>query len=104
VSFQCVILVSLTLWQSGQKSAQALSELIDVDVRTIRRWSAYYREEFPRSSIWQKLRGRVPSEVRDDGLPGSLMKAFVDQSGEVMKGVVACICFLAGIAGLEHAK
>lgn len=78
VSFQCVILVSLTLWQSGQKSAQTLSDLIDVDVRTIRRWAAYFREEFPRSFIWQKLRGHVPAEVRDDRLPGSLMMAFID--------------------------
>jgi hypothetical protein len=99
-SYRCAILVGLTVWQSGQKSAQALSELLGVDVRTIFRWAKYFREVYPRSSIWQRLRGRVPTEVQDDCLPGSLVQTFVAHARDGVNGVIACIRFLIGVP--EH--
>lgn len=103
VTYQCAILVILTVWQNGQNSAEALSNLLGVNVRTIFRWVKHFREEFPRSSIWQKLRGMVPASVRDNQLPGSLVRAFINHAGDAVKGVIACIRLLIGMPELEHA-
>lgn len=104
VAYQCAILAILTVWQNGQKSAQALSDLLGVDVRTIWRWAKYFREEYPRSSMWQKIKGRVPPKIHGNRMPGSLVGAFINRAGDAMRGIVACICFMIGKPGLGTAK
>lgn len=102
-TYQCAILVGLTLWQSGQKSAQALSEMLDVDVRTIFRWAAYFRDVFLKSPLWQTIRGRVPAEIHMGRFPGLLLTFFVRRARDALNGVMECIRFLLGMPDRGHA-
>lgn len=59
------------------------------------RWFAYFREVFPSSATWQKMRGRVGVCVNDNDLPGGLVWHFVKHSESVEAGLIACHRFLA---------
>lgn len=71
-----------------------LSEILGIDVRTLRRWVVQFRDEFPTSDVWQRLRGFVSPEVRDHQLPGSLVVHFIDQARNIVAGIVSCIQFM----------
>jgi hypothetical protein len=97
VYWGCVVLVTTTLLQGRVTgySAGRLMRQFGMSRKTLKRWMKHFREIFPLSAVWKKLRGRVSSEVRDRHLPEDLLEAFrkIDP-GE--GGVVACLRFLAG--------
>lgn len=93
-AFRCAILIFLTLRHNREKPAIELSEILGVHVRTLRRWVAYFRDEFPSGDVWQRLRGFVSPKVRDDQLPGSLVVHFIDQARDIVTGIVRCIRFM----------
>jgi hypothetical protein len=97
VYWGCVILVAMTLRQGRPDgvSANKLKKLFGVTRLTIKRWIAYFREVFPFSARWQRLRGRVSSSVRDSELPGALVRFFLLNSESAEKGLIACLCSLA---------
>jgi len=97
VYWGCVILVAMTLRQNRPDgvSANKLKRLFGVTGKTLKRWTAYFRDEFPSSAQWQRLRGRVSSSVRDSELPGALVNFFLFNSESEEKGFVACLNFLA---------
>lgn len=97
VYFGAVVLVVMALMQNrpGGASAAELKTMFGISEKTLIRWTIYFQEEFPLSTAWQKLRGRVHSSVSNSGLPGNLLAYFIhsrDSSGE---GLVACLRFLA---------
>jgi hypothetical protein len=93
VYWGCVILVAMTLRQGRPDgmSANKLRELFGVTRLTIKRWVAYFRDVFPFSARWQRLRGRVSSSVRDSDLPGALVRFFLLNSESPDKGLIACL-------------
>lgn len=97
VYWGCVILVVMTLKQQRPDgvSIGRLTRLFQVSRNTIKRWMAYYRDVFPSSAVWQRLRGRVSSTVRDSELPGGLVRHFLDHFGSGEEALVACLRFLA---------
>jgi hypothetical protein len=97
VYWGCVILVAMTLRQNRPEgmSANKLIRLLGVSRKTLIRWAIYFREVFPFSAKWQRLRGRVSSSVRDSELPGALLRFFLLQSESPDKGLIACLHFLA---------
>lgn len=97
VYWGCVILVIMTLRQNRPNgtSTGRLTRLFGVSRNTIKRWMAYYRDIFPSSAGWQRLRGRISSLVRDNELPGGLLRYFLDHSESPEKGLVSCLRFLA---------
>jgi hypothetical protein len=97
VYWGCVILVAMTLRQgrADGMSANKLKKLFGVTRLTIKRWVAYFRDVFPFSAGWQRLRGRVSSSVRDNDLPGALVRFFVLNTESPDKGLTACLHFLA---------
>jgi len=97
VYWSCVILVAMTLRQNrlDGMSANKLSRLLGVTRKTLIRWASYFREIFPSSAKWQRLRGRVSPSVRDSELPGSLVEFFLLNSESPEKGLIACLRFLA---------
>ena len=62
--------------------------------KTLVRWFAYFREEFPRSAKWQRLRGRVIPSVENRRLPGSLLECFLDEAESAEGALVGCLRFL----------
>jgi hypothetical protein len=91
-----LILVSAAVKQTSRRAALDLSELVGIDVRTLQRWCAYFREEWPRSGWWQTLRGRLSAAVANQELPAGLLAHFIQVRGNAQKGLAACLVFLAG--------
>jgi hypothetical protein len=63
--------------------------------KTLLRWTAYFEDVFPSSTQWQRLRGRISSEVGNSELPGALLAYFLQHSKSPEKGLIECLHFLA---------
>jgi hypothetical protein len=97
VYWGCVILVVMALRQKRPQGASArkLQTIFEISRSTLVRWFAYFKEEFPRSAKWQRLRGQVISRVENDWLPASLLECFLHEAETVEGGLVGCLAFLA---------
>lgn len=97
VYWGCVILVVLALRQQRPEGASAgkLQRMLGIPRKTIMRWFVYFRDEFPMSDKWQRLRGRVVPTVEDSRLPGSLLECFLETAGSEEGALVGCLGFLA---------
>lgn len=92
-----IILVVMALRQNRPRgmSLGKLSKRFNVPSKTISRWIRYFREEFAQSTQWQKLRGRVSSEVKNNELPGALLHHFLRFKDCVQDAIIDCLTFLA---------
>ena len=72
-----------------------MKELLDVSKETLERWMRFYREVFPTSELWQRVRGLVGGEVRDQELPSGLLASFLSRFEEPERAVAGCLSFLA---------
>lgn len=92
-----VILVVMTLKQNRPHGASArrLQELFEVTPQTLKRWMAYFRDEFPVSTQWQRLRGRLASTVSNHDLPSALVHYFLKNFQTPQQALIACLQFLA---------
>ncbi len=100
VYWQAVILVVMTLRQSRVNGigANKLMRMFSIPRKTIVRWSNYFRDEFPVSKVWQRLRGRVNMTVGNRDLPGDLVEHFLSHCSSAADGLVGCLRFLtAGV-------
>ncbi|MFQ5917057.1 MAG: hypothetical protein ACE5I0_04515 [Candidatus Binatia bacterium] len=100
VYWGAVILVVMTLRQNRPEGAGTkwLIGMFGISRKTLIRWITYYREVFPQSAQWKKLRGRVGVYVGNDRLPGDLVDYFVDHCDCAEEGLIRCLYFLAGAA------
>jgi hypothetical protein len=89
-----IILVVMALKQRATSTIELMGKF-NIQRKTLYRWIKYFREEFTRSSIWQRLRGRVSSLVSNRGLPGTLLDYFIRHHASSRQGLIACLCFLA---------
>ncbi len=101
VYWACVILIVMVLRQNrpNGKSASELQRMFGISYQTIVRWIQYFRDEFPQSNWWQRLRGRVDSTISNSGLPGNLLNCFIKSNNSHEKGLVECLRFLASGQG-----
>lgn len=92
-----VILVVMTLRQKRPKGASTikLMRMFGISRKTLFRWIAYFRDNFPVSAQWQRLRGRVNPSVRDSELPGGLLEYFIRHVDSAEEGLAQCLHFLA---------
>ena len=96
VYWGCVLLILTALRQNRVTgfSSQRLRKRFGVAGKTLKRWKGYFREAFPKSAVWQRLRGRLSVEVSNGHLPGDLLDCFLeDQPTE--ERLAACLLFLA---------
>ncbi|MGA2401682.1 MAG: hypothetical protein ABSG91_08230 [Syntrophobacteraceae bacterium] len=91
------MLVVLTLRQRRPDgiSTARLSRMFSIPRKTLMRWFDYFREEFPNSAEWQRIRGRLSTRVIDSELPGNLLNYFLEQSTDALSGLVGCLRLLA---------
>lgn len=78
-----VVLVSAMRQGPSPRRVRELSQLFDIDRRTIARWQIFWREHVPQTPFWKVARGRLQSMDESILLPSSLMKVFLlsDDSG-----------------------
>lgn len=97
VYWRCIVLIVTALRQRRPNgiSAGKLARMFSIPRKTLMRWFDYFREHFPGSAAWQKIRGRLGARVIDAELPGSLLSHFIEQSADALSGLVGCLRFLA---------
>lgn len=93
VYWGCVILVVLSLRRGGAEgwSTGQLMRRFGVSRQTIKRWAKYFAEEFPKSGVWKRVRGRVIGSVSSQELPGALLKWCCVNQGSESAAVVNCL-------------
>jgi hypothetical protein len=109
MSFACIILVLVTLRQQRPEgsSAAKLCRQFGISRSTLQRWMLYFREQFPASPWWQRLRGQVRADIATGRLPAALLVVFIEtHAGDEQAGLEACLRFLASgwSPGAEHAR
>ena len=97
VYWQAVIIVAISFLQGtpSHKSIAQLQRLFDVDRKTVMRWRAYFRDTFPQSPQWQRIRGLYPSSVSNKSLPSDLLNHFISQSKNIRDALIDCLRILA---------
>jgi hypothetical protein len=97
VYWGCVILVVMALRQNRAHAASIgeLRRMFGISHKTICRWIVYFRDEFPATAQWQRLRGRVTALIANHELPTALLAYFIDQLNCAQQGLSACLYFLA---------
>jgi hypothetical protein len=71
-----VAVVLMLFSPPGHSQGRELCELLDIRVRTLKRWRRWWREDFPRTPFWQSVRNRFMPPVAITNLPQSLMERF----------------------------
>ncbi len=97
VYWGCVILVVMTLKQNRPDGASArkIKEMFGISRKTLKRWIEYFRDEFPASLQWQRLRGRLASAVSNNELPAELVHYFLKNFQSPQQAIIGCLKFLA---------
>lgn len=97
VYWGAVILIVTTLWQQQAKtnSISMLARKFKIPRNTVVRWIHYFRDVFPQSSQWQRLRGLVSAQINNNNLPRGLVEYFLHAQPSSSDGLVNCLQFLA---------
>lgn len=90
-----LLVVGLRQGRTEGFSARKIQEQYGVTRSTLRRWMRYFREEFPQTESWRRLRGRVVSSISDGDIAG-LLEHFVTSCGDCTHGFVLALVFLSG--------
>lgn len=61
-----------------------MSQLLEVPLRTLQRWRAWWRELFPVTALWQGMCAHFMPPVATGLLPSSLLERFGGVQGEPM--------------------
>ena len=72
-----VVLVAAMRHGPSPRRVRELTELFDVDRRTIARWSVFWREHFPQTPFWKVARTRFVLGRAIADLPRVLFDAFI---------------------------
>jgi hypothetical protein len=98
-----VVLVAAMRQGPSPRRVRELSELFDVDRRTISRWQVFWREHVPQTPFWKVARGRLVPAVEIVAIPLSLLEAFVraDDDREGWRDLLLLLSPITIAGGLE---
>ena len=101
VYWGAVILVLVTLRQGRTEgySAGKLMRLFRISRHTLKRWMLYFKQKFPLTSRYKRIKGLVSSKITDDLLPSALVLLLIERFGSAEVGLVRSLQLLLG--GLE---
>lgn len=88
-----VLLVSAMQGGITDKRAADLKKRLGVSRRTLWRWRSWWREDFPRSNFWKRMRGRFMPPLHDGSLPATLLASFTDEDDR--SRLIQALSFLA---------
>ena len=92
VFWGCVVMLLTAAVQGlGSHTMAELCARFEVSRRTVKRWVSFFEVVFPWSAAWQRLRGRVGVEVRNEDLPRGLVAWFLANSKDGQSAVVSCL-------------
>ncbi len=96
-----VILAIVTLKQGHTEgySAGKLMRLFGISRHTLKRWINYFRQNFPVSDRWKRIKGFVAFEIPGDLIPGALVLFLIERARSAEKGLIRSLqLFLGGSA------
>lgn len=97
VYWYAAILTIVSDWQNKIQN-MTISELagkMGISRNTLKRWIYFFKNTFPVSFQWKKIRGRVSTIVKNDCLPGSLIHFYLQQQSNIEKALISCLNFLS---------
>ncbi len=97
VYWYAAILTIVSDWQNKIQN-MTISELagkIGISRNTLKRWIYFFKNTFPVSFQWRKIRGRVSTIVKNAHLPGSLINFYLQQQSNIEKALISCLNFLS---------
>jgi hypothetical protein len=80
----------------GSSSGRRLCELCSIPARTLKRWRAWWREDFPSTPFWQSVRELFMRPVRTAQLPQGLLERF--DAGALADRLVQALRFIAPLS------
>jgi len=89
------ILIVVYECQNSEDCIFRLSKLYDISRYTLKRWLLFFKNVFPVSSQWQKIRGLVKASIKNSELPSILVKFFLNIKTSAQDAVVSCLKFLS---------
>jgi hypothetical protein len=97
VYFAAVVLVATALRRQRphEYTLARLQALFELSRPTMARWLRYFKEFFPLSDTWRRLRARLMPPVDERQLPAELIARFVASRGHPEPGLIACLAALA---------
>lgn len=95
--WSAVILVVMALRQNKHQRAICikLMRLFAISYKTILRWRDWFRDIFPTTRQWIRLRGRVSASIDSSLLPAGLLDYFLHTHESAEAALVGCLAFLA---------
>ncbi len=90
-----MVVMALIQNRPKDESIKQLQDLFNISHHTIRRWIGYFKDQFPYTDQWKRLRGKVISKIKDSQLPSNLLHYFIDTFQSRQEGMIRCLKFLA---------
>ncbi len=101
--YVAAIVVLIAILQHGVTDArlERLSEVVNVDRRTVERWRSWWRRIFTATPFWRGARARFMPPVEHDKLPASLIERFTGEDSEALAALLRFIGPLTGGTGMQ---
>ena len=91
----CIVVVTALSQQRLEGfCVRKLQELFGVPLLTIKRWLAYFREQFPSSEIWQRLSGRFMPPVVPESNISEVLERLGLSRGDPETVLIRCLHLL----------
>jgi len=96
VYWHAVMLAVMTLRQgrSAGKIAKKFQDLFGMTRNTVARWIVWYREVFPCSATWRRIRGLVNPEIGNSNLPADFVNHTIAHCPSPEEGLITCLRLL----------
>jgi len=98
VYWSIVILVTVILQQKRTEghSAAKIMRLVGVSRHTLKRWIHYFKEVFPQTVKWKRIRGRLGVDLDMGQIPSAIILFFIERSASVEDGLVRSLQLFSG--------
>lgn len=98
VYWSIVILVTIVLQQNRTDgySAGRIMRLVGISRHTLKRWIHYFKEVFPQTRRWKRIRGRIGVEIDIGQIPSAIILFFIEHTGSVEDGLIRSLQLFSG--------
>lgn len=102
VYWSVVILVTVVLRQQRTEgySAGRIMRLVGVSRHTLKRWILYFKDVFPQTGRWKRIRGRIGVEIDMGQIPSAIILFCVEQSASAEAGLIKSLQLFSGGLGV----
>ena len=98
VYWSIVILVTVVLQQQRTDgySAGKIIKMVGISRHTLKRWIHYFKDVFPQTGRWKRIRGRIGVEINMGQNPSAIILFFIKRSGSAEDGLIRSLQLFSG--------